>query len=127
MRQPDIEIYVKDADLPAVSAWLEGALGPCSTWRQQGQVYKATAEGEGAAFRLAWLPKAVGKWHSLFIDSPATPWEDDRACARAAFAALGVEIRCATGGWDEEEDEEAADRWVKVDAEGEREFVWRTD
>ncbi len=126
MRQPDIEIYLKDADLPDVSAWLERALGPCGDWHRQGQVYKATARRGADDLSLTWLPKAVGAWHSLYIDSAATPWEDDRACARAAFAALGVEIRCATGGWSEDEEDEAADRWVKVDAEGEREFVWRT-
>lgn len=32
MRQPDIEIYLKDADVDhkAIAAWLGKALGPCS-------------------------------------------------------------------------------------------------
>ncbi|WP_263141497.1 hypothetical protein [Pseudomonas sp. RIT-PI-AD] len=127
MRQPDIEIYLKDADHRAVTDWLSVALGPCADWRQQGQVYKTSAQAEGGEIPLTWLPKAVGKWHSLFIDSDATPWADDRACARAAFAALGVEVRCAPGGWSEEEGTEEADRWIRIDAEGEQEFIWRTD
>lgn len=101
MRQPDIEIYLKDAEHAAVAAWLEQALGPCGPWQEHGQTLKCTARGEHGAVRVTWLPKAVGKWHSLFLESDSTPWDDDLACARAAHAALGVEIRCAPGGWEE--------------------------
>jgi hypothetical protein len=75
---------------------------------------------------VTWLPKAVGKWHSLLLDSDSTPWETDLECARAAFAALGVEIRCAPGSWDEEESEEDADKWLRISADGVEEIVWRT-
>ena len=42
MRQPDIEIYLKDADVDykAIAAWLGAVLGPCSDWVQKGQTYK---------------------------------------------------------------------------------------
>ncbi len=104
MRQPDIEIYLKDADVDhkAIAAWLGTALGSCSDWVQRGQTYKCRA----GSVPVTWLPKAVGKWNSLFLDSDQTPWEDDIACARAAFAALNVEVRCAPGTWVEEEGEE---------------------
>lgn len=123
MRQPDIEIYLKDADLTAVSTWLGEQLGACAEWAKKGRTFKS----EAAGVPLTWLPNAVGKWHSLYLDSDATPWEDDLACARAAHAGLGIEIRCAPGGWQEEEGEEDADRWIKVDAQGEEEIVWRTE
>ncbi|QEY64609.1 hypothetical protein FXN65_22015 [Metapseudomonas lalkuanensis] len=123
MRQPDIEIYLKDADQEAVTAWLNAALGSCTPWQQRGQTFKCLA----GDVPVTWLPKAVGKWHSLYLESDATPWEDDLGCARAAFAALGVEIRCAPGGWQEAQGEEDADRWIKVNAEGEQEIIWRTD
>ena len=123
MRQPDVEIYLKDSDQQAVSDWLNAALGFCTPWRQKGQTFKcATANGAP----VTWLPNAVGKWHCLLIESEETPWEDDLAFARAAHAALGVEIRCAPGGWQEEEGEEDADRWIKINREGEQEFIWRT-
>jgi hypothetical protein len=123
MRQPDVEIYLKDSDQQAVSDWLNAALGSCTPWRQKGQTFKcATANGAP----VTWLPNAVGKWHCLLIESEETPWEDDLAFARAAHAALGVEIRCAPGGWQEEEGEEDADRWIKINREGEQEFIWRT-
>ncbi len=104
MRQPDIEIYVKDADQPAIGAWLAEAIGPCSEWRRQGQTFKCQAAG----IPVTWVPNAVGKWHSLLLESDQTPWTDDIACAHAAHQALGVEIRCAPGSWQEEEGEEDA-------------------
>ncbi|SDS56555.1 hypothetical protein [Pseudomonas oryzae] len=122
MRQPDIEIYLKDAELPAVTAWLEQALGSCSTWQVRGQTHKCRAAG----IPVTWLPRAVGKWHSLLLESDQTPWDDDLACARAACAALGVEVRCAPGSWSEEQGEEDADRWLKVTSEGVSEIQWRT-
>ncbi|WP_437883179.1 hypothetical protein [Pseudomonas sp. LRF_L74] len=123
MRQPDIEIYLKDADHNVITAWLSDAIGPCGEWRQQGLTWKCHA----GDIPVTWLPKAVGKWHSLFLESDATPWDDDLACARAAFAALNVEVRCAPGGWQEGETDDAADRWLRISADGEQEIVWRTE
>lgn len=122
MRQPDIEIYLKDTDQQAVGHWLESRLGPCSPWQARGQTFQCRA----GDIPVIWLPKAVGAWHSLLLESDATPWADDLACAREAWQALGVEIRCAPGGWQEEQGEEDADRWISVGAQGEREIVWRT-
>jgi len=122
MRQPDIEIYLKDASQQAVADWLAQAIGPCSPWQQKGKTFKCMAGN----VPVTWLPKAVGKWHSLLLESDATPWEDDLGCARAAFEALGVETRCAPGGWLEEESVEDADRWMSISERGEEEIIWRT-
>ncbi len=81
MRQPDIEIYLKDADHIAIGEWLSNALGTCTPWQQKGQTFKCKA----GDIPVTWLPKAVGKWHSLLLESDATPWADDLACAQAAF------------------------------------------
>lgn len=122
MRQPDIEIYLKDADHQAIAAWLTQALGPCSDWQQKGQTFQCRA----GDVPVTWLPKAVGKWHSLYLASDATPWDDDVACAKAAYAALNVEIRCAPGSWEEEESDEQADQWLRISADGVQEITWRT-
>ncbi len=122
MRQPDIEIYLKDADHQSVGPWLSSVLGTCSPWRKHGQTYKCEAGG----IAVTWLPKAVGSWHSLLLDSDATPWEDDLSCAQAACAGLGVEVRCAPGSWDEEQSEEDDDIWLRVTAEGVSEITWHT-
>ena len=87
MRQPDIEIYLKDASQQAVADWLAEAVGPCSPWQQKGKTFKCKAGN----IPVTWLPNAVGKWHSLLLESDTTPWEDDILCARAAFAALDVD------------------------------------
>lgn len=126
MRQPDIEIYLKDADQATVGAWLEKALGPCTPWRAQGETFKCEARTAHGEIPVTWLPKAVGKWNSLFIDSDASPWDDDVACAKDAQAALDVEVRCAPGSWSEDQGEEDADRWLKVTAAGVEEITWRT-
>lgn len=123
MRQPDIEIYLRDASHEAVTEWLTQAIGPCSPWQPKGKTFKCMA----GSVPVTWLPKAVGKWHSLLLESASTPWDDDIACARAAYLALGVEIRCAPGGWQEEESVEDADRWMSISERGEAEIVWRTD
>ncbi len=123
MRQPDIEIYLKDAELPAITTWLEQAIGPCSPWQTRGQ----TSQCRAGDIPVTWLPKAVGRWSSLLLESDRTPWEDDLACAKAACAALGVQVRCAPGSWSEEQGEEDADRWLKVTAEGVSEITWHTD
>ena len=83
MRQPDIEIYLRDASQEAVGEWLTEAIGPCSARQQKGQTFKCNAAG----IPVTWLPKAVGKWHCLLLESDATPWADDLACARAASGA----------------------------------------
>ena len=108
MRQPDIEIYLRDADHQAVVAWLEQAIGPCTPWQRKGQTFKCLS----GDVEVTWLPQAVGKWHSLYLESDATPWADDLACA--------------PGSWDEKQGEEDADRWLRVSDEGVTEIAWRT-
>lgn len=122
MRQPDIEIYLKDADLPALTAWLTESLGSCSEWQTHGQTQKCRAGN----IPVTWLANAVGKWNCLVLDSDQTPWTDDLACAQAACAALGVQVRCAPGAWSEEQGEEDADRWLKITTDGVTEIQWRT-
>ena len=91
MRQPDIEIYLRDASQEAVGAWLEQAIGTCTPWQQKGQTFKCSAAG----IPVTWLPKAVGKWHCLLLESDATPWEDDLACARGVSGARRGNSLCA--------------------------------
>lgn len=121
MRQPDIEIYLKDCDLEAVSHWLSTALAATPHWLTKGQISQALI----AQLPVTWFKHAVGKWSSLLIESAASPWATDLDCAQAAYAALGVEVRCSLGGWQESQGEANADQWLKVNAEGVTEFTWR--
>lgn len=120
--QPDIEIYLKDTDQEAVHAWLTTAFKHCSDWRRKGSLARCDCDG----IEVTWYNKAVGSWHSLLFASSATPWDSDLACAQAAFAALAVETRCAPSSWQETDGEADADRWLKVNAQGVEEFIWRS-
>lgn len=125
MRQPDIEIYLEEvkSGREHVVEWLSETLGPCTPWVKKGQVRKCTAGG----IPVTWMPNAVGKWNSLYLESDQTPWEDDIACAKAAFEALKVEVRCAPGTWVEEQGEADADRWIRISEDGVEEITWKTN
>ncbi len=123
MRQPDIEIYLRDDHLQDLLDWLPEALGPLTLQPAIGLTQRGIFQGT-APVPLMIVRKAAGKWASIWFDSPATPWASDRDCARAVQAAIGHEVRCSVGGWEEADGEADADRWLKVNAEGETEFNW---
>lgn len=123
MRQPDIEIYLREDHVKDLLAWLPDALGPLSLEEAKGNTRQGLIQST-PAIALMIVRKAAGKWTSIWFDSAETPWETDADCARAVHAALGHEVRCSVGGWDEADGEGDADRWLKINAEGESEFVW---
>ena len=61
MRQPDIEIYLKDADQQAVTVWLGEAIGPVSgaTWRTKEAVLGADGRWYGVWRLDARTPAAA--------------------------------------------------------------------
>ena len=123
MRQPDIEIYIKDATRNAVSAWLGEILGEDCEWQQKGRVSRCVCAG----IPLVWFEQAVGKWHSLLLESATTPWADDTACAQAAAAQLGANVRCAPGSWGEADGDANADQWLQISPDASVETVtWHT-
>ena len=65
MRQPDIEIYLKESNRDAMSAWLTATLGAPCAWQQKGRVSRCLCAG----IPVVWFEKAVGKWHSLLLES----------------------------------------------------------
>lgn len=124
MRQPDIEIYLREEHLDALTAWLEEQVGHLrlEPWREAVRRGALTA-GEHH-IPLMIVRKAAGKWASVWFDSAYTPWETDLDCARAVHHGLGEEVRCSVGGWSEQEDDPESDRWIKINASGEVEFTW---
>ena len=119
MRQPDIEIYVKDLDRSLIEAWLSSALGAPCQWQEKGRVSRC----ECAGIPIVWFEKAVGKWHSLLLESANTPWADDTQCAQAVAAALNIQVRCAPGSWQEAEGDTQADNWLSVHPDGSVETI----
>ncbi|MFB9145830.1 hypothetical protein ACFFU2_04755 [Halomonas alkalicola] len=121
-RYPDIEIYLARPSVEAIGEWLIAAIGaaPLSPagkgkWRTRGQ-------HDGEEVPVLLVEKAADGFASLWFDSPHTPWESDAACARAAAAQVGCEVRCSLGGWHPGDD---PDRFLKVLPDGsESEIDW---
>lgn len=126
MKQPDIEIYLKNIELTTITQWLQNCLGECSAWQLKGNTYQCYTQER--QIPISFYPKAVGNWHCLYFASNATPWPDDLACAKAANRHLNIEVRCAPNGWTEEIDEsvEQADRWLSVNQQQITEITWKT-
>ena len=123
MRQPDIEIYLKDADRAAIGAWLTAALNAPCAWQQKGRVWRCNC----ANIPVVLFEKAVGAWHSLLLESADTPWANDAQCAQAAAAYLQVNVRCAPGSWQEADGVNDADSWLQAKADGQLETItWHT-
>ncbi|MCJ8168854.1 hypothetical protein [Atopomonas sediminilitoris] len=122
MSQPDIEIYIKEADFDAVHAWLSQAIGSSGEVQHKGQTRQFLLADRIPA---VWTEKAVGRWHSLWLQSDATPWPDDITCAQAAHHALGIAVRCVPGSWQEADGEATADDWLEVKDGSVNPIVWR--
>ncbi|MGJ7459532.1 hypothetical protein ACR80S_00200 [Halomonas sp. MA07-2] len=121
-RYPDIEIYLAKAPFEALGEWLGAAidaepLAPAGKgqWRTRGH-------HDGEEVPVLLVEKAADGFASLWFNSPATPWENDAACARAAATRLGCEVRCSLGSWHPGDD---PDRFLRVLPDGsEAEIDW---
>lgn len=125
MRQPDIEIYLREEHLDALTAWLDQQVGQLQLQPWRDAVRRGTLCAGEHQIPLMIVRKAAGKWASVWFDSAHTPWETDMDCARAVHQGLNEEVRCSVGGWSEEEDDPDDDRWIKINASGEVEFTWK--
>lgn len=124
-QQPDIEIYVRDTSVDELRGWLEQRLGALAAQPSGKKMAKFTVDIGGVTVPVRISPGVVGKgWTSVWLDSPDTPWADDLACARDCFTVLGREIRCAAGGWHEDDDPDA---FIQVSANGEKAISWKTE
>lgn len=126
MKQPDIEIYLKNIELTNLTEWLQDCLGECSLWQKKGNSYYCQSRKQ--LIPIHFYIKAVGNWHCLYFASDATPWSDDLACAKAASNFLNTEVRCAPNGWTEEAQEsiEQAHQWLSINQQQVAEITWKT-
>lgn len=126
MRQPDIEIYLKNTTPTQVLEWLEQRFADIDEPVQQGNSYQLRVYHDSEWIPVRLVCAAAGKpWSSLWFDSPQTPWGDDQECAREAHKALGAQIRCNGGFW-EEGDEAGMDEWWQIATDGsESQVTWR--
>ncbi|SEM00632.1 hypothetical protein [Halomonas caseinilytica] len=112
---PDIEIYLANADLEALNAWLGHALGAPPLASAGKHRWRTQAQHDGHAIAILLVVKAADGFASLWFDSPDTPWTTDSDCAREAASKLGCEVRCSLGGWQPGDD---PDRFLQVLPDG---------
>ncbi|MFE8073209.1 hypothetical protein QQM79_19275 [Marinobacteraceae bacterium S3BR75-40.1] len=123
--QSDIEIYIRDVDIEALKQWLEQRFDAVDLSPLDNNAgYKGAVVSGDHRVPVSLFFRAGGnRYSSLTFDSSHTPWETDLACAREAFEALGTEIRCSTGEWQEGMPEEN-EYWWRIDARGEKKARW---
>ncbi len=118
----DLEIYLKDADATAIGQWLQASFDAAEEQPAKGNT-RCWQVREGEHWlEVRIVPGAAGKRFTCvwFKQRPAR-WPADVDAARAAFAALGGDVRCVAEGWQEGDD---PDQWWRINAKGEGLMVW---
>ncbi len=119
---PDREIYIANSQLPELRAWLEQRLGlPLLSKPAGKRQWRLQFSYEGHTLPVLLIEEASPGFSSLWIDSPHSPWADDQALAREAWAHFGQEVRAIAGSWQEDAD---PDEWWRINAEGEGRLHW---
>lgn len=124
--QEDFEIYIHKATLDDVSAWLTSLFpGLEKTTGDKTKTHRFKAHWNNELLPITVIERAAKPgFTSVWFDSGNTPWESDKACALAAFAALQKPVRCNPAFWQEGDD---PDLWLEINAEGEQSVIWRTE
>lgn len=127
MRQPDIEIYLKNTSPAKILDWLQQRFSDTEAPEQQGHSYQMRVYHDHDWITVLLVCGAAGKpWTSLWFDSPNSPWSNDLECAREIHQALEAQVRCNGGFW-EEGDKENMDEWWQIALDGEESrIVWRS-
>lgn len=123
----DLEIYIRDIDIAAVTEWLSGHFDQLEHPDEHlsgDRPVKLEAFYCGHRVRLSIYPQAGGKrYASLILEGDDLPWASDLDCGRSAWRAMDTEIRCSPGDWKEGEPVED-ERWWRIDERGEQLAVW---
>lgn len=121
----DIEIYIESMDLDGLVSWLATQLG---SFQVRGKSKKGCKFGfvhqGNAAEGMVVLNAGRTGFTSVWLNTRVTPWADDVAFGRAAFAALGATVRCNESAWSKGDD---PDRWLQIDSKGEQVIQWITE
>lgn len=95
-RQPDIEIYVRHGSEREIMRWLSEDLGSFHQVETTPAIYNSARSGTQLS---VIIQHGVGEetFVGVMIAPNITRWATDVDFARAAFKALGQEIRCDPG------------------------------
>lgn len=122
----DLEIYIRDTDLAAATAWLSDHIDELEVSARSLGDKPVKGQGfyRGCRIRVSVYPGAGGKrYASLMIEGDELPWASDLEFGRSAWQAMGHEVRCSPGDWKEGEPVED-ERWWRIDERGEQLAVW---
>jgi len=121
----DLEIYVDNSDVEAITAWLGNALPHFEVTRssKKGCKFRCGQTGLVASGMVVLNAGRTG-FTSVWIDSKDTPWADDVEMGRSAFSALNSEVRCVESAWSNGDD---PDQWLQINAQGEHVIQWVTE
>ena len=122
--QPDVEIYIKRAEVEDITTWLADHFTVGES-RQAGETIKYALGFEGKPLTCTVLPKAArGGYVSVLFEPNNTPWATDEACAEEAWEHFGLEVRCSIGGWNGDEDDTGG--WYRYTDKGRSVVNWLT-
>ncbi len=123
-RHPDIEVYIKDASIPAILKWLEHRSDHIETHETRGLIHELVAKIDAINVPVMIQERAVGKaWISIWLNSSETPWDQDIDCAKEISQRLNVQTRCIVDGWQEGDE---PDEWWKIDNGQQEKINWKT-
>lgn len=121
----DIEIYIAENDVEAITGWLASALPHFEVVRSSKKGCKFRCGQSGLTSNgMVVLNAGRTGFTSIWIDSKDTPWANDVEMGRAAFAALASEVRCVESAWSKGDD---PDQWLQINAQGEQIIQWVTE
>ena len=123
IKQPDIEIYVKDTSFNAIQDWLSSVFEPISLPNFSGKPVNINV-GISPKIPVMLTPSAAGKaFTSIWFQSDQTPWKTDEECAMSFLSINDTEVRCSANSWQEEE-EEQSEQWLSISRNEKRLIQW---
>tara|TARA_R110002072_G_scaffold154_1_gene962 strand:- start:17873 stop:18265 length:393 start_codon:yes stop_codon:yes gene_type:complete len=130
MKTPDIEIYVKQADMNILSQWLNKHFSMVELPSHAAQIFakgkpiQAKVYHENTCSDLVITPNAAGKaFSSVWIKNNISQWDNDESCARSLLEEADLEIRCSASGWQEEEEEQSS-QWLLLTRSEQKLINW---
>lgn len=123
MPTPDIEIYLAGVSAEAALAWLQARFpeAPAQPRPAGKKQWRTGVRHDGHVIPVLLIEDAAPGFTSIWFDSAHSPWPDDMACAREAFAHFGCEVRATPGSWREGDD---PDQWWYIGPRGEGLLQW---
>jgi len=123
LKQPDIEIYVKDTNFNVIQDWLSSVFEPIILPSFSGKPVNISV-GTSPKISVMLTPNAAGKaFTSIWFQSDQTPWTSDEECGVSFLAFNDTEVRCSANSWQEEE-EEQSEQWLSMSRNEKKLIQW---